>query len=105
MQQHTEQRILVSTMRVSEPVPTDNPVVFSVLVDNPAQQQTFEDSTMLLSYLRQATGNQALRLDIKVDTSGSRPRMLTQAEQLQKIVSEHPTIGYILNDLEADLVS
>lgn len=103
--EHTSERILVATMRTSAPKPSGEPGVFTVSVDNPAQQQTIEDSALLHEYLRAATGTPALRLKAEVDVSGARPRVLTQTEALHKILEEHPDIAFILNDLEADLTS
>ncbi len=105
MADHKEQRILVSSMRVSEPAPTDDPSVFRVTVDNPGQRQAFEDSALLYDYLRRATGNPSLRLDVVVDTTVQRPIAMTQREFLDSLMERNPNIKSVLGSIEAELIN
>ena len=65
----------------------------------------FEDSALLYDYLRRATGNPSLRLDVVVDTTVQRPIAMTQREFLDSLMERNPNIKSVLGSIEAELIN
>lgn len=102
---YPREHIVASVISTSHPEATSTPGLFSVMVDNPVQKQALEESRELVPFLRNAVKNQNLRLEISIDTTDSRPKVLTQTELLKKMVSENANIARILRDMDARMVN
>lgn len=102
---HPEHKLLVSTMRMSHPVATAEPGVYTVKVDQPTQLQAFETlMPELTAHICQHTGAPAIVLKIEVAPRSERPKVLTSKEFLAKAVATYPVIGEMLSDIDAELV-
>ena len=99
--------ILTPAMRAETPrrVAQDSPE-FSVLVDHPAQQQAFITYMgQLLEFLRTRLKNDFVTIKAEVNPEKSGPKLLTQQEFLNKIVSGNPRIAKLLKDIDAEIAT
>ncbi len=96
--------ILVNAMRASHPVPADQHT-YRIVVDHPAQQQSFELSMgRLLEYLRDRLENDYLSLKVEVTTEPVGAKQLPPREYLKQVVSSNPALAGFLNAIEGELV-
>lgn len=98
-----EQRILVSSMRISVPERIGGNE-FKVTVDHPAQRQAYESSMAeLLKYLRDGLNNDSVSLRVEVSEKVDKERLMSPRDFLRKVVTENPTLAGFLKELDAEL--
>lgn len=102
IQENSDQYILTSAMRKSKiSMGADNE--FHILVEHPAQQQAFESSTKLVTFLRDALKNDFIALMPELDTSIEVVKMLPPKEFIAKAIAQNPALGEFLKNIEAEI--
>lgn len=100
---HPDLHILKNSMVNSKPkLIAENR--YKVIVENPVQKQMFDTSMpVLLSFLRDGVNNDSLTLEVEIDTTFERPRYLTQAELLRKIVNSNESMAKLIENFDMEL--
>lgn len=99
-----QRRIIVSTMRAGSPRKTDEGV-YTVDVPNPGVLNEFESGLPhLVSFLRDRLGNDNLRITLHLIPASENVRSVSPAERLKEIVKNNPSIGTLLQNLDAELI-
>lgn len=104
-EQNRDLHLLKNTMLSSslQPVAGNN-LAYRVAVDNPAQKQAFEAiMPKLLTFIRNGINNDAFMLEIVINDKDDRPRYLTQAELLKKIINENEKLATVIADFDMEL--
>ena len=76
---------------------------FSILVDHPAQQQAFESSPKLITFLRDALKNDFIAIKAELDTSIEVTKMLPPQEFVAKAMANNPDLREFLKNIEAEI--
>lgn len=98
-----EKHILLTAMRKSEPT-QPQPETFSVVVDHPADKQAFELAMPeLISFIRQATLNDFITIDVRIDSSKEIIKQIPSHELLADIVSTNRPLAEFLQQSDAEL--
>ncbi len=102
IQDNPDQYILTSAMRKSKiSMGSDNE--FKILVEHPAQQQAFESSPKLVTFLRDTLKNDFIALKVELDTSIEVVKMLPPKEFIAKAITGNPALGEFLKNIEAEI--
>lgn len=100
--QNSDQHILTSAMRKAKiSMAAENE--FSILVDHPAQQQAFESSPKLITFLRDALKNDFIAIKAELDTSIEVTKMLPPQEFVAKAMANNPDLREFLKNIEAEI--
>ncbi|MDE6410577.1 MAG: DNA polymerase III subunit gamma/tau [Muribaculaceae bacterium] len=102
IQDNSDQYILTSAMRKSK-ITMGGENEFHILVEHPAQQQAFESSTKLVTFLRDTLKNDFIALKAELDTSIEVVKMLPPKEFIAKAISQNPALGEFLKNIEAEI--
>ncbi len=104
-EQNRDLHLLKNTMLSNslQPVEGGN-LAYRVAVDNPAQKQAFEAvMPKLLAFIRNGINNDSFMLEIVINDKDDRPRYLTQAELLKKIINENEKLATVIADFDMEL--
>lgn len=100
-----KETILVNTFRACRPTPTRDPEVFDVTLENPLQvDQMNRLMEELMPALRDAVGNDRLRLNLKLNESGPAPHIWNDREILQHLLSTTPYLSTMIEELHLKLI-
>lgn len=100
-----KETILVNTFRACRPTPTRDPEVFDVVLENPLQvDQMNRLMDELMPALRDAVGNDRLRLNLKLNESGPAPHIWNDREILQHLLSTTPYLSTMIEELHLKLI-
>lgn len=99
---HPEMHILTSAMRSATPQQV-SPIEFNIFVGHPAQVQAFESTTALTAFLRDELANDNLSIRAMIDPNQQIERPLAPREFLEKVITENPTLGEFLKNMDAEL--
>ncbi|MDE6683478.1 MAG: hypothetical protein K2J87_08655, partial [Muribaculaceae bacterium] len=102
IQDNSDQYILTSAMRKSK-ITMGGENEFHILVEHPAQQQAFESSTKLVTFLRDTLKNDFIALKAELDTSIEVVKMLPPKEFIAKAIAQNPALGEFLKNIEAEI--
>ncbi|MDE6296383.1 MAG: hypothetical protein K2L89_00920, partial [Muribaculaceae bacterium] len=94
--------ILSSAMRKSK-ISMVSENEFKILVEHPAQQQAFESSPKLISFLRDNLKNDFIAIKAELDTSIEVVKMLPPKEFISNAISRNPALGEFLKNIEAEI--
>lgn len=101
---HPDRHLLVSAMRSSSPEQT-GATSYRVSVDHPGQVQVLtENLGEVMSYLRTATGCEALTMTVEKSESGPRTRTINEREALRNVTDRNKVINTLLESLNVDVV-
>ena len=105
MEQHPQERALVTTMSYATPQPGDNAEHYVMTVGSPAEQKHVEEhKTSLLKFLCDAVSNDRLTLDVKVsDVPIDTPKILSPREVVEQIKQHNPNFTQFLKDFDLGL--
>lgn len=76
---------------------------FKILVEHPAQQQAFESSPKLVTFLRDSLKNDFIALKAELDTSIEVVKILPPKEFIAKAITQNPALGEFLKNIEAEI--
>lgn len=98
-----DQRILVSAMRNSKPVRSQE-LEFDVLVNHPASQQAFELAMpKLLAFIRGRLHNDFVSIKASINPEKEVTKYLSPQEFLKKTYDRNPTLGEFLKSIDIEL--
>lgn len=90
---HPEEHILVNTMRVAHPQPTDNRTHFNVMVQNDIQLNTMHRAMPhLIAALRDALDNDSVVINVTVNQDIDNPMAWNDREVFAKMMEAHPML-------------
>lgn len=90
---HPEEHILVNTMRVAHPQPTDNRTHFNVMVQNDIQLNTMHRAMpQLIAALRDALDNDSVVINVTVNQDIDNPMAWNDREVFAKMMEAHPML-------------
>ncbi len=96
--------VVVGAMRRTPPVDIGNGR-YTISVDNPAQQQQFEDAALRLNtFMRDALDNDSFSLTAVVSDAPRADAPLPPQEILKKVVEENPVIRNLISSLDVELM-
>ena len=99
---NSDQHILTSAMRKSKITQGENNE-FRILVEHPAQQQAFESSTKLVTFLRDTLKNDFIAIKAELDTTIEVVKMLPPKEFVTQAIAKNPELGEFLRNIEAEI--
>ena len=100
---HSEQRILVASMRSSLPERISE-TEYKVRVDHPAQKQAFETYlTEILEFFKEKLENDLITLQVEISEKGEEDRRMNPKEFLRLVVDENPEMAKFLKAIDAEL--
>ncbi|MDE6258833.1 MAG: DNA polymerase III subunit gamma/tau [Muribaculaceae bacterium] len=102
IQENPDQYILTSAMRKSK-ISMNAENEFKILVEHPAQQQAFESSPKLVTFLRDSLKNDFIALKAELDTSIEVVKILPPKEFIAKAITQNPALGEFLKNIEAEI--
>ena len=102
IQDNPDQYILTSAMRKSK-ISMNAENEFKILVEHPAQQQAFESSPKLVTFLRDSLKNDFIALKAELDTSIEVVKILPPKEFIAKAITQNPALGEFLKNIEAEI--
>ncbi|MBD5288956.1 MAG: DNA polymerase III subunit gamma/tau [Bacteroides sp.] len=102
IQDNPDQYILTSAMRKSK-ISMNAENEFKILVEHPAQQQAFESSPKLVTFLRDFLKNDFIALKAELDTSIEVVKILPPKEFIAKAITQNPALGEFLKNIEAEI--
>ena len=102
IQDNPDQYILTSAMRKSK-ISMNAENEFKILVEHPAQQQAFESSPKLVTFLRDFLKNDFIALKAELDTSIEVVKILPPKEFIAKAITQNPALGEFLKHIEAEI--
>ena len=97
-----DMHILTSAMRKSK-ITMGEANEFRILVEHPAQQQAFESSTKLVTFLRDTLKNDFIALKPELDTSLEVVKMLPPKDFIAQAVADKPELGEFLKKMDAEI--
>lgn len=101
---HKELRIAVNAMRNAIPESVGDGV-YKIIVENPSQKQAIESSmTTILSFMRDGLENDYFSLNVEVNDSFERVKLLSPVEVIQKIMTNNPVLADGLRKLKAEMM-
>lgn len=89
-------------MRKSKIIQGDNNE-FRILVEHPAQQQAFESSTKLVTFLRDTLKNDFIAIKAELDTTIEVAKILPPTEFVTQAIAKNPELGEFLKNIEAEI--
>ena len=103
-QANTQQHILTSAMRTSNPTQT-GAEEFLALVGHPAEVQAFELAMpQLMGFLRQRLANDFLTLRVEIDPTRVVSKRLPPKEFLKECLEKNPALGELLRKIDGELI-
>ena len=97
-----DRHILTSAMRKSK-ITMGEANEFRILVEHPAQQQAFESSTKLVTFLRDTLKNDFIALKPELDTSIEVVKMLPPKDFIAQAGADKPELGEFLKKMDAEI--
>lgn len=96
--------VVVGAMRRTAPVDNGNGR-YTITVDNPAQQQQFEEAAPRLNtFMREALDNDSFTLTAIVSDAPRADAPLSPQEILKKVVEENPVLRNLISGLDVELM-
>lgn len=102
MVSNPDQRILMSAMRGAKLQMTGEADI-TALVRHPAEQQAFESSNKLITFLRDTLRNDFISIRAEVDKSVEVHNFLPPEEFLQKAIANTPGLADLLRDYQGEI--
>lgn len=105
IQQHPQERALVTTMSYATPQQTEHVDQFVMTVGSPTEQKNVEEhKAALLQFLGDKLSNDCLTIDVKVsETPIDTPKILSPREVVDKIKENNPNFTQFLKDFDLGL--
>ena len=105
MEEHPQERALVTTMSYAQPKRGDSDEHYVMVVGSANEQRNVEEhKTELVKYLCDAVKNDTLTLDIKVsEVPIDTPKILSPREVVEQIKQNNPNFTQFLKDFDLGL--
>ena len=103
--EHPQERALVTTMSYSLPQPGDNAEHYVMMVGSPTEQKNVEEhKTALMAFLCDSLKNDRLVLDVKVSEEPiDTPKILSPREVVEQIKQNNPNFIQFIKDFDLGL--
>ena len=103
--QHPQERALVTTMNYAAPQRVDSDEHYEMVVGSPTEKNHVEEhKAELMSFLSNALNNDCIALDVKVsEVPIETPKILSPREVVEQIKSHNPGFNQFLKDFELGL--
>ena len=103
--QHPQERALVTTMNYAAPQRVDSDEHYEMVVGSPTEKNHVEEhKAELMSFLSNALNNDRIVLDVKVsEVPIETPKILSPREVVEQIKSHNPGFNQFLKDFELGL--
>ena len=103
--QHPQERALVTTMNYAAPQRVDSDEHYEMVVGSPTEKNHVEEhKAELMSFLSNALNNDRIALDVKVSEEPiETPKILSPREVVEQIKSHNPGFNQFLKDFELGL--
>lgn len=105
IEEHPQERALVTTMNYAQPQRGDSDEHYVMIVGSPTEQRHVEEhKEALLRFLCDAVKNDRLALEVKVsDTPIDTPKILSPREVVEEIKQHNPDFNQFLKDFNLGL--
>ena len=102
IQQHPQERALVTTMSYAQPQHGDSDGQYVMAVGSPAEQKHVEEhKETIVQFMREALQNDLITIDVKVsETPIETPRILSPREVVEGIKQNNPKFTQFLKDFD-----
>ena len=105
IQQHPQERALVTTMSYAQPQHGDSDGQYVMAVGSPAEQKHVEEhKETIVQFMREALQNDLITIDVKVsETPIETPKILSPREVVEGIKQNNPKFTQFLKDFDLGL--
>lgn len=105
IENHPQERALVTTMSYAHPLPGSDAEHYVMTVGSPAEQKTVEEhKAAIMQFLSDAVNNDRLELDVKVsEVPIDTPKILSPREVVEQIKEHNPGFTQFLKDFDLGL--
>lgn len=105
IENHPQERALVTTMSYAHPQPGSDAEHYVMTVGSPAEQKTVEEhKAAIMQFLSDAVNNDRLELDVKVsEVPIDTPKILSPREVVEQIKEHNPGFTQFLKDFDLGL--
>ena len=105
IENHPQERALVTTMSYAHPQPGSDAKHYVMTVGSPAEQKTVEEhKAAIMQFLSDAVNNDRLELDVKVsEVPIDTPKILSPREVVEQIKEHNPGFTQFLKDFDLGL--
>ena len=105
IEEHPQERALVTTMSYAQPQRGDSGERYVMVVGSPNEQKNIEEhKAELMKYLSDAVKNDHLTLDIKIsEVPIETPKILSPREVVEQIKQNNPNFTQFLKDFDLGL--
>ena len=102
---HPDQHIVINTMKTTFPQYDERKGVYFITVDNQGQRdQFYAVGRQLAEYMRSGLDNDSFRIEIRLAEADNSMRKLTPGEFLKISVENNPSLGELLDSLDAVII-